>query len=216
MSPTNPEKGRRMWRWYLIPTAILCGAAGLWVDLPTPWDLVAWGGFTLSAVVFLIEIARGNVFALALLFPLAVASQAAPLMAQEARSGVGVGLIAFGKPVRPERLNCVRWGWSGGFDLALRFSYEADEGRWGPYARLTVVPVTSLHVWDAGAILPLLILWAAGRHLKHVAPYIGGVVGGITRGIARLGERVGGPSPGYTLPPDFQADNERTEPEPEE
>lgn len=67
-----------------------------------------------------------------------------------------------------------------------------------------------------GAILPLLILWAAGRHLKHVAPYIGGVVGGITRGIARLGERVGGPSPGYTLPPDFQADNERTEPEPEE
>lgn len=72
-------------------------------------------------------------------------------MAQEARSGVGVGLIAFGKPVRPERLNCVRWGWSGGFDLALRFSYEADEGRWGPYARLTVVPVTSLHVWDATA-----------------------------------------------------------------
>lgn len=70
------------------------------------------------------------------------------------------------------------------------------------------VPVAAYETF--GLVFPWLLVWAAGpRMVQYLAPQLGATVSAITGGLTKLGEKFGGRSQDYALPPGHRNDNER-------
>lgn len=77
------------------------------------------------------------------------------------------------------------------------------------------VPVAAYQTF--GLVFPWLLVWAAGpRMVQYLAPQLGATVSAITGGLTKLGEKFGGRSQDYTLPPGHRNDHEREEGEGDE
>lgn len=77
------------------------------------------------------------------------------------------------------------------------------------------VPVAAYQTF--GLVFPWLLVWAAGpRMVQYLAPQLGASVGAITGGLTKLGEKFGGRSQDYALPPGHENDDQRKEGESDE